>query len=102
MVVDDLQPILAAIRGHPHLARLVEFEERLLQIKVEPKKGVTVESVWELLQQLVYGQAVPGVMVVQSSHSMDVLAPGVSKRAVLTWASPTALKRVKETSDFPK
>ena len=36
-----------------------------------------------LLQQIVYGLGIPGVVVVGSRHSMDVLAPGVSKRAVI-------------------
>jgi fructoselysine-6-P-deglycase FrlB-like protein len=82
-VVDALAPIWAALNGHPLLVELAELEPRLPQIKVEPKPGALAEPAWALLQQLVHGQLVPGVMVVQSSHSMDVLAPGVSKWAVL-------------------
>jgi hypothetical protein len=82
-VIDALTPIWATLNGHPLLLELAELEPRLPQIKVEPKPGTLAEPVWALLQQLVHGHVVPGVMVVRSSHSMDVLAPGVSKRAVL-------------------
>jgi fructoselysine-6-P-deglycase FrlB-like protein len=82
-VVDALTPVAAAIQGDPLLPQLADLELRLPQIKVEPKQGASAEAVWAVLQQVVHGQAVPGVMVVRSSHSMDVLAPGVTKRAVI-------------------
>jgi fructoselysine-6-P-deglycase FrlB-like protein len=82
-VADALEPLKKLLQRHPLLPKLAEFEWRLPQIKVEPRTGSVAESVWRLLQQLVYGLAIPGVMAVRSSHSMDVLAPGVSKRSVL-------------------
>jgi hypothetical protein len=69
--------------AHTQLSQLAAIELRLPQITVEPKLGSAAELVWRLLQQLTYALAIPGVMVVRSSHSMDVLAPGVTKRAVL-------------------
>jgi hypothetical protein len=55
----------------------------LPQIKVESKEPRSTESVWALLQQVVHGLGIPGVSVLRSSHSMDVIAPGVTKRSVL-------------------
>jgi fructoselysine-6-P-deglycase FrlB-like protein len=78
-----LKPVEELLKRHTLLLQLAGCEWRLPQIKVEPKTGSVAEAVWRLLQQLVYGLAIPDVMVVRSSHSMDVLAPGVSKRGVL-------------------
>jgi fructoselysine-6-P-deglycase FrlB-like protein len=82
-VADALRPLAESLQRHTLLAQLAGFELRLPQIKVEPKTGSLAETVWRLLQQLVYGLAIPGVMAVRSTHSMDVLAPKVSKRGVL-------------------
>lgn len=82
-VVDALKPVSDAIQSHVLLSQVAEFELRLPQIKVTPAPGAPAELVWALLQQIVYGLSIPGVVVVGSSHSMDVLAPGVSKRAVV-------------------
>jgi hypothetical protein len=86
-VADALAPVWAALQGHQFLLQLADLEPRLPQIKVELKQRAFAEPVWALLQQLVHGQGLSGVMVVRSSHSMDVLAPGVSKRAVLDQVS---------------
>jgi hypothetical protein len=78
-----LRPVAEAIKRHTLLSQLAEFEFRLPQIKVESRKPNTIEIVWELLQQVVHAVEIPGVSVLRSSHSMDVVAPGVSKRAVI-------------------
>jgi hypothetical protein len=83
-VAEALRPVAEALQDHPLLSRCARFEFRLPQIKVEPITAAEAERVWDLLRQLVYGLAVPGVTVLRSSHSMDVLAPGVDKRAVVS------------------
>ena len=80
---ETLQPIGNALLDHILLRKIARFEFRLPQIKVEPKTAALTISVWEILQQVVNGVGIPGVTVLQSSHSMDVLAPGVSKRTVV-------------------
>lgn len=80
---DVLRPVEEAVRAHRLLSQLADFEFRLPQIKVEPKEARSTESVWALLQQVVHGLAIPGVSILRSSHSMDVVAPGVTKRSVL-------------------
>ena len=79
----SLRPAAQAIKAHVLLAQLAEFEFRLPQIKIEAKKPSNTEIVWELLQQTVYSLEIPGVSLLRSSHSIDVVAPGVSKRAVI-------------------
>lgn len=82
-VADALKPVADAIQGHPLLRRVARFELRLPQIQVTLAPGARAELVWGLLQQVVYAMGVPGVGVVASSHSMDILAPGVSKHALV-------------------
>jgi fructoselysine-6-P-deglycase FrlB-like protein len=82
-VSEALRPVADAIAGHPLLSRSARFEFRLPQIKAEPAPGTPADWVWGLLQQVVLSHAGAGVRVLRSSHSMDVLAPGVDKRAVL-------------------
>lgn len=78
-----LRPIWQALQSHPDLSRLADFEPRLPQVKVEPKQVAFAEPLWAILQQVVHCQGISGITVVRSTHSMDVLAPGVSKRLVL-------------------
>jgi hypothetical protein len=79
---DALRPVEEVLKAHKPLSQLAEFEFRLPQIKVEPKAPSSTESVWGLLQQVVHGLGIPGVSVLRSSHSMDVVAPRVTKLSV--------------------
>ena len=80
---EALAPVATALQGHATLSKLAKFEFRLPQIKVEPKMAADSESVWGLLVQLVHRLGIPAVSVLRSSHSMDVLAPGVTKQKVI-------------------
>jgi fructoselysine-6-P-deglycase FrlB-like protein len=83
-ISESLRPVADAIAGHPLLGRFAQFEFRPPQIKAEPTTpGASADWVWELLQQVVLSHAGASVRVLRSSHSMDVLAPGVDKRAVV-------------------
>lgn len=89
-----LRPIADALTTHPGLRGLAKFELRLPQVKVEAVNLISAELVGGLVQQIVYGHAVPGVVVVRSGHSLDVLAPGVSKQTVLAHVTGwTGLKK---------
>jgi hydroxymethylpyrimidine pyrophosphatase-like HAD family hydrolase len=81
---ETLQPIAKAINDHALLTQLADFEFRFPQIKVEPKKPCTAELVWDLLQQIVHSVEGPAVSVLRSSHSIDVVAPNVTKRSVVS------------------
>ena len=69
---------------HPRLAHLAKLTFRRPQITLEPRPTRTGEEVWALLQHLLYTLDSPGVAALRSAESlMDVVAPGVSKRAVV-------------------
>jgi hypothetical protein len=80
---EKLMPIALALQADKFLPELVEFELRLPQIQVRSRARVQSETVWNIVQQIVNTVGIPGVSVLRSSHSIDVVAPGVSKRAVV-------------------
>jgi hypothetical protein len=41
-----------------------------------------VQAIWQRLSEIASEASRPGVKVLQSSHSIDVIAPGVSKRTL--------------------
>lgn len=82
-VDESLTPIANAIRDCDFLRTFADCEFRIPQITVQPKSAVDAQAVWDHVQQLTYQFHVPGVMAIRSSHSLDVVAPFVSKQNVV-------------------
>lgn len=82
-VSDILRPLVAVLRSNARLVEAADFELRLRQIKVEPKQPSAGHFVGPLVEQLVYSSGIDGLRVVHSRHSVDILAPGVTKEAVV-------------------
>lgn len=82
-VDDSLNPIASAIRDSDYLRGSADCEFRIPQITIQPKSGVDAQAVWDHVQQLTYQFHVPGVIAIRSSHSLDVVAPFVSKQNVV-------------------
>jgi hydroxymethylpyrimidine pyrophosphatase-like HAD family hydrolase len=80
---DALDAIAEAFQSNNRLAHLAACTYRRMQITVEPKTCTAEASVWDVVQQIVHEWNLPGVTVVRSSHSIDVLAPGVSKSTLV-------------------
>ena len=79
-----LAGLAVALRADPRLSSLAECSFRRTQITVEPKTPVLGVTAWDTAQQLVHAQdECHGVTVVRSGHSVDILAPGVTKKAVV-------------------
>jgi len=81
-VVSSLEPVVETLKRAlaPSAAKVTL---RLPQITIEPGPDAKADELWNLVQHVVFAVAVPGVTVVRSSHSMDVVAPGVSKQSVV-------------------
>ena len=79
---EALREIASALRSDPILAPLVEFECRIPQIMIDVLKHRDADQVWALVQQIVVASPMQ-VSLLRSSHSMDVIAPGVDKRNVV-------------------
>lgn len=80
---DALAPIAAALKERPELAVLAKQTNRCWQITLELSRPAPDNRLWDLAHEAVTLAAVPGVAMVRSGHSIDILAPGVSKVAVL-------------------
>lgn len=64
-----------------------EFRRNQITLK---SGALPVEQLWQRVQGLVAPHLFPGVIVLRSGHSVDVLAPGVSKLAVVKRIGDTA------------
>jgi fructoselysine-6-P-deglycase FrlB-like protein len=79
----SLDPVVRAIRAESRLSQLVKVEAKLRQVTLELASDADGPEVWRGAEDLVRRHAPAGVMLVRSSHSVDVLAPGVSKRLLV-------------------
>lgn len=82
-VGEQLAEIAGALRSNRLLCHLAKLELRIPQITIEPKRQTDADDVWGIIESVIQGLHVPGTSLLRSSHSMDVLAPGVDKRAVV-------------------
>lgn len=92
---DDTQPpvsgeldkslieVEARILSHPRLARIAKYEGKNRQITLEGVPPEAAEEAWEMIEELLREIGYPGVTALRSGHSIDVLAPGVTKRALV-------------------
>jgi hydroxymethylpyrimidine pyrophosphatase-like HAD family hydrolase len=85
---EELAVVAQQLRAHRQLAALAKQTERRYQITLELKRTAAENALWMLANDVVRTIGIPGVRVVRSRHSADVLAPGVSKRNVVerVWA----------------
>ena len=79
---EALHGIARALRADPILTQLVHFECRIPQIMIEVRRHTDIDQAWALVQQIVVASPMQ-VSLLSSSHSMDVIAPGVDKRRVV-------------------
>jgi hydroxymethylpyrimidine pyrophosphatase-like HAD family hydrolase len=78
-----LAPLAAALREQPELAQAARQTNRPYQITLEMTRVMPESRLWDLAQQVILLSDVIGVTVTRSSHSIDILAPGVSKLNVV-------------------
>ena len=83
----EMAPALAnfcdLLQKHSQLPEMCEIEPRPYQITLTPRANVPITSVLELILELKAVNGTLGVSVTRSSHSVDVLGPGVSKLSVV-------------------
>jgi hydroxymethylpyrimidine pyrophosphatase-like HAD family hydrolase/fructoselysine-6-P-deglycase FrlB-like protein len=83
-VCHELTAVADALRDSDVLTGLAACTYRFRQITVEPKESLDTSVVWDITQQIVARFMASGVTLVRSTHSVDVLAPGVSKRQLVS------------------
>jgi fructoselysine-6-P-deglycase FrlB-like protein len=77
-----LGPVAEWISANPSLAQLAKHEIRPRQISVEPVRASAWAQAKLALAEGLRRSGAPGVRIVESSHSIDIIAPGVTKVAV--------------------
>ena len=80
---ESLGRINAMLASDARLASLAKLEAGHRQLTLEFRDWSASEEVWESVQQALSRCQSPGVSALRSSHSVDVLAPGVTKRDVV-------------------
>lgn len=80
---DLLVSLAAALRAQPELAEFAEQTDRRFQITLQPKRILPEDRLWDLANQVICLEDRQDVVVRRSSHSIDILAPSVSKLNVL-------------------
>lgn len=78
-----LAPLAAALRNQPELAQVARQTERRYQITLEAIRVMPESRLWDLARQIIMMTGTADVTVTRSSHSVDIVAAGVSKLNVL-------------------
>ena len=78
-----LSPLADALRSQPELAHLARQTDRPYQITLEPARVMPESRLWDLAHQVILMTGIAGISVTRSSHSVDIVANGVSKLNVL-------------------
>ena len=79
----ELTLISDALKADPRLQRLFDLSVRRTQIAVESISWTPVPVLWALANEVVRKHGLPGVTAVTSGHSVDILAPGITKRSLV-------------------
>lgn len=78
-----LLPLAEALRHQPELAERARQEDRPFQITLEAIRLMSESRLWDLAYQVILMTGADGVSVTRSSHSVDIVAAGVSKLNVV-------------------
>lgn len=78
-----LQPLADALHHEPELSECRRQQDRPFQITLEATRVMAVSRLWDLAHHFIRTTGAHGVTVTCSSHSVDVVAPGVSKLNVV-------------------
>ena len=88
----SLQLIKDSLESNQQFHRLAKYECRPKQITIEPVNAAFWRKTRAILLNIVAKTKLAGIQVLESSHSIDVLAPGVSKRNLVLACEEVAKK----------
>ena len=81
---DELASLARALRLQPEIAEVAKQTDRRFQITLEAKQAIRSNRLWALTHQTVLASGCSDATITRSGHSIDIVAPGVSKLNVLT------------------
>lgn len=79
----DLETLAGFFIGHPAIQNQCEVTVRKYQITIEALPNFSLDQTFQIVAELVERYGTLGTKLYLSSHSIDVLAPSVSKRSVI-------------------
>lgn len=82
-VCDALRPLADALRCRPEISNCARQEDRPFQITLEAVRAMSGKWLWDLAHEAILTTGAHDVTVMSSSHSVDIVAPGVSKLNVV-------------------
>ena len=74
-----LLPVSEALSRQPDLAEFVRQENRPFQITLQAQSVISMDRLWDLARQVIEVTATKEISATCSGHSIDIVAPGVSK-----------------------
>jgi hypothetical protein len=86
----SLELIKTCLERDPRIESLFSYEIRPNQITVTPVQSTFLERTRAVLADIVFRINALGVRILESSHSMDIIAPGVSKLNLVNACSKLA------------
>lgn len=81
--IGALALVAATLREHPWLPQLARISCGRFQVSVRPLWPAHADAVWTLIQEVARDHRVACLGLYRSGHSVDVVAPSVSKRALV-------------------
>ncbi|MBY0335737.1 MAG: HAD hydrolase family protein [Acetobacteraceae bacterium] len=100
-----LRLLAEALRRQPELAACVRQEDRAHQITLEATRMLPESRLWDLARQVILTVGTDGVNVTRSSHSVDIVAAGVSKLNVVSrlreWVGDAPILAIGDRGRWP-
>ena len=79
----ELNESYEMLRAHPQLAEQCSIEARPKQVTLIPEANVLLSTIHELVLELMLTGGPSDISVTRTSHSIDILGSGVSKKSVV-------------------
>ena len=80
---ESLENLAERLRASPLILQHADIQAKGRQITLELHRGASRSCIYEQVTRISREVSQPGVSVVTSLHSIDILAPGVSKQSLL-------------------
>ena len=80
----ELTELASELRNNSELKEIATQEDRTWQITLKPCQAIPEDRLWNIANQIIQLHGI-NVSVVRSSHSIDILAPGISKLSVINY-----------------
>lgn len=82
---DELKPIRTQLENDEFIRSIIDLRFSQSQITLRPRQAISVHATLELALSNIKSAGAVGVRVVSSTHSVDIIAPRISKMSLLEY-----------------